>query len=298
MKLIINRPKVVILFPAIGASLLEKGFMSWMAFFFRIPVFMFPRGGPLLEQVKESSFTRLWVKWAFGGASKVLCQGPAWKKFALETLKFSEPNCPILFNWTATEKLLRIGEKKLKNKVDRPLNILYLGWLEKEKGIFDFLEVCSELKQKDKFKVFIAGGGSREGESKELVCKRGIQDITTFVGWVEGIQLQDLLNNSHILVLPSWAEGFPNAVIEAMASGLAVIVTSVGNIPDILTHESEALLVTPKDRSSLLNGISRLVEDENLRHSIALQGHIFSAENFAVEKAAAKLEKLIYTVID
>ena len=74
IKLITQRPKVVILFPAIGASLLEKGLMSWMAFLFRIPVFIFPRGGPLLDQVKQSSFTRLWVKWAFGGASKVLCQ--------------------------------------------------------------------------------------------------------------------------------------------------------------------------------------------------------------------------------
>ena len=258
---------------------------------------MFPRGGPLLDQVKESSFTRLWVKWAFGGASKVLCQGPAWKKFALDTLNFSDQNCPIVFNWTATDKLISIGKKKLKIKVNPPLNILYLGWLEEEKGIFDFLEACSDLKREDKFKILVAGGGSREADAKEFVRKRGIQDITKFVGWVEGVQLQELLNNSHILVLPSWAEGFPNAVIEAMASGLAVVVTSVGNVPDILTNESEALLVNPKDKASLMNAIARLVEDENLRHSIALQGHLFSLENFAVEKAASRLEKLIYTVI-
>ena len=125
-----------------------------------------------------------------------------------------------------------------------------------------------------------------------------MQDLVKFFGWIEGAQLEELLNNSDILVLPSWAEGFPNAVIEAMASGLAVVVTSVGNIPDILTHDLEALLVTPKDKVSLTTAILRLVDDENLRHSIALKGHEFSAENFSVEKAASKLEKLIYSVID
>ena len=298
LKLILQRPKVVILFPAIGASLLEKGLMSWMAFFLRIPVFMFPRGGPLLDQVKESPFTRFWVKWAFRGASKVLCQGPAWQTFAIETLNFSKHNCPIIFNWTATDRLLSIGEKKLKTKRNHPLNILYLGWLEEEKGIFDLLEACSDVIQENKFKISIAGGGRCENEAKELVRKRGMQDLVKFFGWIEGAQLEELLNNSDILVLPSWAEGFPNAVIEAMASGLAVVVTSVGNIPDILTHDLDALLVTPKDKVSLTTAILRLVDDENLRHSIALKGHEFSAENFSVEKAASKLEKLIYAVID
>ena len=196
VKLIVHRPKVVILFPAIGASLFEKGVMSWMAYFLRIPVFMFPRGGPLLDQVKESSFTRLWVKWAFGGASKVLCQGPAWKTFAMETLNFSNQNCPIIFNWTATDRLLSIGKQNLKIKKTYPLNILYLGWLEEEKGIFDFLEACSDMKQENKFKISIAGGGSRENEAKELVRIRGMQDFVTFFGWIEGVKLEELLNNS------------------------------------------------------------------------------------------------------
>lgn len=298
IKLIVQRPKVIILFPSIGASLLEKGLMSWIAFFLRIPVFMFPRGGPLLDQVKVSSFNRLWVKWAFRAANKVLCQGPAWKTFALETLGFSDHNCPIIFNWTATDRLLSIGKQKLKTKRKKPLNILYLGWLEEEKGIFDFIESCSNIKQENKFKISIAGGGSREYEAKELVRKRGIQDLVTFFGWIEGTHLEELLDDSDILVLPSWAEGFPNAVIEAMASGLAVIVTSVGNIPDILTHDLEALLVPPKNEVSLTSAILRLIDDDHLRHTIALKGHEFSAENFSVEKASLKLEKLIYSVIE
>ena len=296
LKLLMYRPKVVILFPAIGASLVEKGVMSWIAFFLRIPAFMFPRGGPLLDEVEISKFTRSWVRLAFGGASKVLCQGPAWKTFAMEVLNFAEENSPIIYNWTATDRLISIGKKKLETKSSYPLSILYLGWIEEEKGIFDFLNALSNLENRNNFRVSIAGGGSCVDKAKEIASTKGLDDVVHFNGWVHGLKLEELLSNSDILVLPSWAEGFPNAVIEAMAAGLAVIVTSVGNIPDILTHNSEALLVPPKDVDSLRSAIARLVDDEILIRSLALKGHEFAKENFAIEEAVSKLEKLIYAV--
>ena len=295
-KLVKYRPNVVILFPAIGASLVEKGLMSWVAFFLRIPAFMFPRGGPLLDEVEKSKFTRSWVRLAFGGATKVLCQGPAWKTFAKEVLNVPEENSPIIYNWTATDSLISIGKKKLETQISYPLRILYLGWIEEEKGIFDFLDALSKLENINKIKVSIAGGGSCVDKSKKIARRNGLDDVVHFNGWVYGLELEELFSKSDILVLPSWAEGFPNAVIEAMAAGLAVIVTSVGNIPDILTHNSEALLVPPKDVVSLRNTISRLVDDEILIRSLGSKGHEFAKENFAIEEAVSKLEKLIYAV--
>jgi glycosyltransferase involved in cell wall biosynthesis len=296
-QLLFSRPKVVILFPAIGASLFEKGVMSWLAFFLRIPVLMFPRGGPLLDQVRESKFTRTWVKLAFGGASKVLCQGPAWKEFAINTLKFSDQDTPIVFNWTATNRLLEIGKKKIKTPTQKPLNILYLGWIEKEKGIYDFLHALKDIKKVNECRISIAGGGSCAEHVKEFVAINGMDGFVNFEGWVGGQELESVLKKSDMLVLPSWAEGFPNAVIEAMASGLAVIVSSVGNVPDILRDGSEALLVPPKDRIALKNSISRLLENDNLRQSISTSGYNFAYENFSIEKAVLKLEKIIVSVV-
>ena len=297
-KLLFSRPKVVILFPAIGASLFEKGVMSWIAFFLRIPVLMFPRGGPLLDQVRESKFTRTWVKLAFGGVSKVLCQGPAWKEFATNTLKFSDQHTPIVFNWTATNRLLNIGKEKLKIPSQRTLNILYLGWLEEEKGIYDFLYALKDIKKINKYRVSIAGGGSCEEQAKDFVANNnGMNELVDFKGWVSGAELESVLKKSDILILPSWAEGFPNAVIEAMASGLAVIVSSVGNIPDILKNRSEALLVAPKNRILLKNAIKELLENDDLRQSISTTGYNFAAKNFSVEEAVFKLEKIIASVV-
>lgn len=295
-KILFYRPKVVILFPAIGASLFEKGVMSWIAFFFRIPIFMFPRGGPLLDQVNESLLTKLLVRFSFAGATKVLCQGPSWKKFAMEDLNFSNENTPIIYNWTASDKLLEIGRTKLENFHPKNLNFLYLGWLEEEKGIFDFLNAFKDLGLNSKSKIFIAGGGSCEEKAKAFVNQNNMSHYVNFKGWVTGDELEDLFKITDVLILPSWAEGFPNAVIEAMASGLAVIVSEVGNVPDILTNESEAILIKPKDRHSLKNAIIKVSEDLKLRESISKNGYHFAAKNFYIEEAVLKLEKLIKKV--
>ena len=121
--------------------------------------------------------------------------------------------------------------------------------------------------------------------------------FVNFEGWIGGRELESVLKKSDILVLPSWAEGFPNAVIEAMASGLAVIVSSVGNVPDILRNGSEALLVPPKDRIALKNSISELLENDNLRQSISTTGYNFAYKNFSIEEAVLKLEKIIVSVV-
>ena len=68
------------------------------------------------------------------------------EKFALETLNFTEKNCPIVYNWTATERLLHQGRNKLKDKVNRTLNILYLGWIEEEKVFLIFEAVRNFIK--------------------------------------------------------------------------------------------------------------------------------------------------------
>ena len=295
LKILTKRPGVVILFPAIGASLIEKGVMSWIAYILGIPVLMFPRGGPLLNQVHQSSFAKCWIRMVFSSTKKVLCQGPSWKNFAMNTLRFSDEDSPIVHNWTATDELLKIGKKKLSIKQSSPLNIIYVGWLEREKGIFDLMEVCINLRKNYKFNLSIAGGGSCEKAIKTIIDNNDIVNVD-FYGWVDRDQLKYILEKADILVLPSWAEGFPNAIIEAMASGVAVIVSSVGNIPDILNDQSEVLLVPPKNKNALEAAMIKLIEDDKLRSKLSENGYKFAVNNFSVGRAVNKLEKIIKSI--
>ena len=295
MKLLFSeQPDAVILFTSAGASVLEKGIMAWMVRLRRIPVFLFPRGGSLIQTVRASRFQRAWVTVAMRGSTHILCQGPAWQCFAKDVLGYSESSSPIVQNWTATDSMLMIGDtRSFTSKVDTS-QLLFLGWLEREKGIFELLEVCLSLLQKErKFRLIIAGRGNAEEQARAFVQSHGLAEIIEFAGWVQGEAKEVLLAKSDILVLPSWAEGFPNAIIEAMAAKLAVVVTTVGNIPDLITDRQQALLVTPKDKEALEQAIEQLLLDPQFKVELAERGHAFARDNFSVEQGVARLTEVI-----
>lgn len=293
-----HRPDAVLLFTSSGLSLVEKGSMAWYARFRRVPVLMFPRGGAVLEACAKSRFSRVWVRIAYRGARIVLCQGPMWRRFVTDTLGRPSSDAPIIPNWTATENLLEVGRNRTLEVSQKPLRLLFLGWLEREKGIFELLEACSRLVEKNNFLLDIAGKGHADKSVREFVIEKKIVDRVRFLGWIKGPELEEAYAQADIFVLPSWKEGMPNAMIEAMATRLAVVVTTVGNIPDFLTDEQQALLISPKDTDALTSALNRVINDRDLRLSLASNGHTFVEKTFAVEPAVDQLEKAILSVLD
>ena len=294
-----EKPNAVLLFTAVGASVLEKGAMAWVARTKTIPVFLFPRGAELIDTVNASAVQKVWVKAALLGATHLLCQGPAWQRFATDVLGFKKSNAPIVLNWSATTALLELGATKAagSQSLSNP-TFLFLGWLEKEKGIFELLDACLDVSKLFQFRLVIAGRGRAEQEARDFVFANCLQDCVEFVGWVQGADKDDLLKKADVLILPSWGEGFPNAIIEAMAAKVAVVVTSVGNVPDLITDREEALLIPPKDSAALRRALELLLRDAEFRRRLAETGHIFAQENFSVEKGGAKLALTIEQAIE
>lgn len=275
---------------------MEKGGMAWFARLLGVPTLFFPRHAQVIEDYKVSAFNRLWIRLSFAGARKFLCQGPAWQRFAVDTLGFPMTDAPILLNWTASERLLEIGRRR-NSAPSAPPKLLFLGWITREKGVLDLLEACRRLVPDHAFSLTLAGDGAADEEARTFVERHGLSERVCFRGLVQGAELEAALREADILVLPSWREGLPNAMIEAMAAGLAVIVSSVGNVPDIVTDGREAILVPPKDVDRLESALKRLIEDGKLREELAQRGHAFAAENFSVEPAVEKLELAILDVI-
>jgi len=297
-KLLSTRPDAIILFTSLGLSVLEKGLMAWMARFRRIPILIFPRGGALIDNVKRSRFEYFWVKLAMKGATHILCQGPAWQRFSTNILGFKNDNSPIVFNWAATQSLLAIGNMRSEPSKNKFPTLLFLGWLEEDKGIFDLLDACLSLTEIYKFSIIIAGRGNVEGKVHSFVNANELNRIVEFVGWVDGEEKESLLKKADILVLPSWAEGFPNAVIEAMAAKLAVVVSKVGAIPDLISDNDQALVIPPKDSKSLACAIERLITDNEFRVALAERGFLFANENFSESKCITRLISVIDYAID
>jgi len=139
-----RRPDVVLLFVAVGASIIEKGAMAWYARLRGVPAMMFPRGGAIVDQCRTSAFTRAWARLAFRSARKLVCQGEVWRRFALDVLGFAAADIIVIRNWTATPELLEIGMRRLA-QAERPVRLLFVGWLEREKGILELIEACHNL---------------------------------------------------------------------------------------------------------------------------------------------------------
>lgn len=290
-----ERPDVLMLFVAVGPSVVEKCAMAWYARMRGVPTLLFPRGGGVIDACRDSPVTRAWVALAFRGARRVLCQGPAWRTFVIETLGFRPEDAPVVTNWTATPDLLAIGRARASPVGGKPVKLLFLGWLEREKGVLDLIEACAGL-PRDRFVLELAGEGGADAAARAQVVQHGLQHQVRFLGWLQGDELTKVLTEADILVLPSWVEGLPNAMIEAMAARLAVVVTAVGNVPKLVADEREALLVQPRDVPGLRNSIARLIDDVALRAKVADAGHDLAKRSFGVDGAVDAIVEQVVAV--
>jgi glycosyltransferase involved in cell wall biosynthesis len=292
------RPDAVLLFTSSGwGSTVEKGAMAWYARLRGVPSLMFPRGGVLIDRCRDSRFTRTWTCLMFRGACKMLCQGPAWQRFATEQMGFASYDAPLVPNWTATDNLLELGRRRIKRQSKGPVRLLFLGWLERNKGIFELLEACSQLSKENEFRLDIAGEGNASEEVREFIAARGLEDRVHLLGWIQRVALESTLSEADVLVLPSWNEGLPNAMIEAMAAGLAVVVTSVGNIPGFVVDGREVLLIPPNDLESLIKALECVINDSDLREGIASRGYLFASAHFTVEPAVNRIIQAVEDAI-
>lgn len=292
-----ERPKAVVLFTSIGASIVEKGLMAWYARARGVAACVFPRGGPLLLSVERSWWSRVWVRAALRGSSMILCQGPVWQRFARDILGLPAERSPIIPNWTATDSLLEIGRARLPSRKDRPVRLLFVGWLERDKGVFELIEACSRLADSRPFSLEIVGDGFAAESVRERLVERGLSDRVVCSGWLDTDGVERALRDADVFVLPSWSEGLPNAMIEAAAAGLALVVSSVGAVPDVMHDGFDALIVPPRDVDALTEALSRVIDDATLRDQLGREAFALAEREFGVESAVDRLLDAVDTAI-
>jgi GalNAc-alpha-(1->4)-GalNAc-alpha-(1->3)-diNAcBac-PP-undecaprenol alpha-1,4-N-acetyl-D-galactosaminyltransferase len=151
--------------------------------------------------------------------------------------------------------------------VDRKKQIVYVGRLSIEKGPDRLLEAFGKLKQSRDWKLFFAGSGPMMEELKQKAKDIGVYENVTFLGQVK--EVDKLLAESSIFVLPSRLEGFPNALCEAMAAGLPSICFDCIPSGDVITNGEDGFIVPDGDTDALAHTMHRLIEDEELRKNIS-----------------------------
>jgi glycosyltransferase involved in cell wall biosynthesis len=293
-EILLHRPDVVILFLADGASACEKGLMAWIARFLRIRVMVFPRAGNLIRQYAANRLFAGFIRSTLGHADMFLCQGLTFQAFAIDKLGFNRTSAPIIPNWTALKAHLDIGENRVYGQIPTCVNLLFLGWLEESKGVFDLLDALRILREENiSFHLTLGGDGNAMPEARRFVEQNGLTNYVTFAGWVDEEAKSVLLRASNIFVLPSWSEGLPNAMIEAMSAGLACVLTNVGTISDYMTDGREAMIVEPRHRAELVEAIKALILNHSLRDTLGQNGHSLALTQFSLEQGIKRMSEAV-----
>lgn len=158
--------------------------------------------------------------------------------------------------------------------------ILFSGTLYAGKGYQDLIRAFAKIAKKyPDWNVVLAGNGEVE-KGRAISKELGIANQVEFLGWVSGEQKDKVFRESMIFCLPSYAEGFPMAVLDAWAYGLPVITTPVGGIPDVAKDGENMLLFNPGDIDALAHQLEKMIIDENLRNRIALASLDFAENKF------------------
>lgn len=162
--------------------------------------------------------------------------------------------------------------------------LLFIGWLEKNKGVHDLLEALALLRDRGRrFRALIGGSGSQHRPLMEQATRLGLQDRMEFRGWIAGDDKARAFAEADVFVLPSYSEGMPNSVLEAMACGLPVVSTTVGGVPELVTKDG-SVLVAPGARADLAEALEPLLTDSQRRVAMgkANRGHIEREHNITV----------------
>lgn len=174
----------------------------------------------------------------------------------------------------------------------RPARGIVVANLIAYKGHADLVEALALLPAPPR--MYLVGDGPERKRLAALVRARGLHTVVSLVGAV--LDARVLLADYQFAVLPSHAEGLPNAVLEAMAAGLPVIATAVGGVPDVLTDGVEGVLVPPHDPPALAAAVARLAGDPELRRAMGEAGRR-AAARLSVDECAARHEAVYRTLL-
>lgn len=156
------------------------------------------------------------------------------------------------------------------------LNLLYLGVIGQRKGIYDILNALKDNKEMFEGKIVLRIGGNQEEEKLQAcINEYGLQGMVKFEGFVSGEKKIECLNWADVYILPSFNEGLPIGILEAMSYRHPIISTPVGGIPEVVKDGVNGIMVKPGNVQEIAKAISAFVGDKKLveeygMHSIEL----------------------------
>jgi glycosyltransferase involved in cell wall biosynthesis len=199
------------------------------------------------------------IRYLLNNVDSLICLAPYWQNFFLEN--FKNKNVQIINN--VIPKPVNGFNHGLTTGIP-VVNFLFLGRIGHRKGIFDILNVINGKKELLKGRVRLFAGGDGETERlRSFIKDNNLEDIVEYVGWIQGDEKNRLLSKADVYILPSYSEGLPISILEAMSHKLPIISTPVGGIPEVVTNDINGKLVNPGSLSGIESAMLFFVNDRS-----------------------------------
>ncbi len=238
-----------------------------------------------MQSTIESSYKEVYRK-LFGKSDRLLLLSPTWERLVGSVFDL-RGKMAVLYN-----PCPQIDKDGIASAAGECRSILYAGVLNSRKGYAELIRAFALVAPRfPDWKLTFAGSGEID-RARELAARLGIEAQVELKGWVTGEAKDRLFRQAGIFCLPSHAEGFPMAVLEAWAYGLPVVATPVGGLPDIVTDGREALLFEPGDCEALAGRLEELMSDSGLRERMKAESLRLADEDFNIETIGRRLGEI------
>jgi len=165
--------------------------------------------------------------------------------------------------------------------------LLFVGFLIENKGIRDIMSIAERIKEEsvNNVQIHIAGKGELGTYIINTIKEKGLERYVFFKGWLDKEMKEEAYQNADIFILPSYKEGMPISILEAMSYGLPVLSTKISGIPDLITDGINGYLDSPGDTNGMYKHLDQLLNDPEKRKNMGKK---------SLERVKLNSEELIF----
>ena len=287
--LCLSRPDLVHIHSSFGPSFYRKLPFIQLSSLFGIPIVNHIHGAEfdtfykLAGERKQKS-----VRKAYSACACLVALSEEWKEKLSEIV--SSKKVTVLENYSVLQE--RIDRSKEAKQV------LFLGEIGQRKGCFDLPEIIHLVMDKVPDARFVIAGNGELSFLKEQLKERGLESVVQFPGWVRGEQKDQLLRESAIFLLPSYHEGMPMSILDAMGYGLPIVSTEVGGIPKLVVNGQNGYLRKPGDKEGIAEALIWLLEEPDKRLAAGEKSREIVKQRYTLEAHLEQLEALYENVLN